>query len=145
MIKTQFLLWKTIEGNRRLKVRVRVRGRFLLFYSELAPTDPSCNMLQTLLGRTKHEETMSDVHPLTVGSEDIEVVSAVDALGIAIDNKFNFNLKIERICKSALDQLQLLMKLKQFYQSEGRKTLINSFVLSNFNYCSLVWSGIQRD
>ena len=88
---------------------------------------------------------MSDVHPLTIGSEDIEVVSAVDALGIAIDNKFNFNLKIERICKSALVQLQLLMKLKQFYQSEGRKTLINSFVLSNFNYCSLVWSGIQRD
>ena len=88
---------------------------------------------------------MSDEHPLTVGSEDIEVVSSVDILGIAIDNKFNFNLKIERIYKSALDQLQLLMKLKQFYQYEGRKILINSFVLSNFNYCSLVWSGIQRE
>ena len=35
MIKTQILLLKTIEGNRRLSVRVRVI--FLLFYSELAP------------------------------------------------------------------------------------------------------------
>ena len=34
MIKTQILLCKTIEGNRRLRVR------FISFYSELAPTDP---------------------------------------------------------------------------------------------------------
>ena len=40
MINTQILLFKTIEGNRRLKVKVRVRARFLLLYSELAPTDP---------------------------------------------------------------------------------------------------------
>ena len=61
MIKTHILLWKTIEGNRRLRVRVRVR--FLSFYSELAPTDPWCNMLQTLLGQKLHEEVMSDEHP----------------------------------------------------------------------------------
>ena len=62
MIKTQISLWKIIEGNGRLKVRVRVS--FLLFYSEVAPTDPWFNMLQTLLGR-KYEEEMSYEHPLT--------------------------------------------------------------------------------
>ena len=31
-----------------------------LSYSELAPTDPWCNMLETLLGRKKYEEGMSD-------------------------------------------------------------------------------------
>ena len=36
MILTQILLWKTIEDNKRLRVRVRVK--FLLFYSELVPT-----------------------------------------------------------------------------------------------------------
>ena len=61
MIKTQILLWKTIEGNR--KPRVRVRAMVLLFYCELAPTDPWCNMLQTLLGRNKCEKAMSDEHP----------------------------------------------------------------------------------
>ena len=40
MIKTQILLCKTIEGNRRLRVRDWVRVRFLLFYYELAPADP---------------------------------------------------------------------------------------------------------
>ena len=62
MIKTQILLWKTIEGNRKLRVRVIVR--FLLFYSELTSTDLRCNMFQTLLGRKKYEEEMSDEHAL---------------------------------------------------------------------------------
>ena len=38
MIKTLPLSIKTIEGNGTLRVKVRVR--IILFYSELAPTDP---------------------------------------------------------------------------------------------------------
>ena len=38
MIKAQILLWRTIEGNRSLRVTVKVR--FILFYSDLGPTDP---------------------------------------------------------------------------------------------------------
>ena len=63
MIKTQILSSKTIEDHRRARVKVRVRVRFLLFYYELAHTDPSFNMLQTLLGQKKYEEAMSDEHP----------------------------------------------------------------------------------
>ena len=60
MIKTQILSWKTKEVNRRLRVRP------VWFYSELAPTDSWCNLLQTLLGRKKYEEAMSDEHPRTI-------------------------------------------------------------------------------
>ena len=56
MIKTQILLCKTRQSNRRLRFRVMVKVRFLLFYSELAATDPLCNMFQTLLQRKKYEE-----------------------------------------------------------------------------------------
>ena len=38
MTKAQALVSKTIKGNKRLRVRVRVR--FVFFYSKLAPTDP---------------------------------------------------------------------------------------------------------
>ena len=47
MINTQIVLWKTIEANRRLRIRVR----FLLFCSERAPTDPWWTMFQTLRRR----------------------------------------------------------------------------------------------
>ena len=59
MIKTQILLRKTIEDKKRLLARVR----FLLFCSELTPTDPWCDMLRTLIAREKYEEAMSDEHP----------------------------------------------------------------------------------
>ena len=50
MTKIQILL---VKNTRRLKVKFRVR--FILFYSELALTDPGCNMLQTLLDWKKYE------------------------------------------------------------------------------------------
>ena len=42
MINAKILLSKTIEGNGTLRVWVTVKGKFLLFCSELkvAPTDP---------------------------------------------------------------------------------------------------------
>ena len=45
-----------MKNNRRIRVRIR----FVLFHSELSPTDPGCNILQNLLGRKKYEEEMSD-------------------------------------------------------------------------------------
>ena len=38
---------------------VRVGVRFIFYYSELASFDPRSKVLQTLLGRKKHEEEMS--------------------------------------------------------------------------------------
>ena len=45
MIKTKILLLKTTEGNGTLRVRVRVR--FLLFCSELVPTNMVCYSTRT--------------------------------------------------------------------------------------------------
>ena len=53
MKETQILLWKTIEGNSNRRLRVRVTVRSLLFYSELAPTDPWCDMLRDFTGMEK--------------------------------------------------------------------------------------------
>ena len=41
-------MWKTIEGNRTLRVRVRVIVRFLLFRFKLAHTDPWWKVLRDL-------------------------------------------------------------------------------------------------
>ena len=46
---------------------------------------------------------------LTVGSEEIQVVSTVDLLDVKVDAKLNFNLHIDRICRSASNQLNGLV------------------------------------
>ena len=73
-----------------------------------------------------------------IGSKEVKVASQVKLLGVEIDNKLNFE-QINRICKSASNQLNALTRLKQVLGFQERKALVNSFVLSNFNYCTLVW------
>ena len=74
-----------------------------------------------------------------ISNEDIQIVPSVKLLGITIDDHSNFNERISSICKSATNQQNALVRLKTFLGSNERKVLVNSFVLSNFNYCPLVW------
>ena len=74
-----------------------------------------------------------------IGSEQIQAVLSVDILSITINDKLNFNLHIDKICLKPANQLNVLVRLKRFLGNQGRKVLINSFVLSNFKYCTLVW------
>ena len=67
----KILFWKTIESNRRLRVRC------LLFGWKLAHTDPWCNMLPTVLGLRKYEEAISDEDPLVVQILQISSFSQV--------------------------------------------------------------------
>ena len=50
----------------------------------------------------------------------------------------NFNFHISTICKSASSQLNALAQLKKFLSFE-QKVLVSSSILSNFDYCPLVW------
>ena len=62
-----------------------------------------------------------------------------DLLGIQLDDKLNFSLHVSNICKSAANQLSALIRLNNFLCFEGKRVLINSYFMSNFNYCPLVW------
>ena len=76
---------------------------------------------------------------LQVHNQVIKSFSSVEILSIQIDDKLNFNLHISKICKSAANQLNALIRLKQFLSFHAKEILINSYIISNFNYCPLVW------
>ena len=61
MIKTQILLWKTTEGNRRLRVTVRLDFFYFILNSPPMTRDATCSI--TLLEQKKYEEAMSGQHP----------------------------------------------------------------------------------
>ena len=75
-----------------------------------------------------------------IGNNVAEVDSSIKLLGTHLDDQLNFNLHISNICKSASKQLNALVRLKCFLGFEDRKVLTNSFLLSNFNYCPVIWS-----
>ena len=75
---------------------------------------------------------------LTNDNQTIKSVPSVDLLGIHLDDKLNFNLHISNICRSAGNQLTALIWLS-YLNFNAKRVLINSYIISNFNYCALVW------
>ena len=76
--------------------------------------------------------------PLTIGNQTIKSVPSVELLGVHLDDKLNFNLRISNICRSAAKQLNALIRLKSYLSFNAKRVLINSYIISNFNYCPLV-------
>ena len=76
---------------------------------------------------------------LKIGTEKIKSTSSVKLLGVHIDDKLNFNHHINKLCKSAGNQLNALIRLILFIGLKERVVLVNGLIYSNFDYCPLVW------
>ena len=57
----------------------------------------------------------------SIGTDIVSIEKSVKLLGIHLDNRLNFNLHINTICKSASSQLNALVRLKKFLSFEQKK------------------------
>ena len=76
---------------------------------------------------------------IIIGNKTIMSEKVVKLLGANIDNGLNFNLHIDEICKKASSQLNALFRFKNSLPYEVTRTLVNTFINSNFYYCPLIW------
>ena len=76
---------------------------------------------------------------IAANNQNIKVLSSVELLGIQINDKLNFNLHIRDICRSVANQLNALIRLKQFLGFKEKRILVKNYFMANFNYCPLVW------
>ena len=60
-------------------------------------------------------------------------------LGIDIDYQLNFDAHISTICRKASQQLNILKRLGSYLNRLNKLTIFHTFILSNFNFCSLAW------
>ena len=84
----------------------------------------------------------------TVNAEDFNIIVDNDilnltddmtVLGINIDNKLNFNSHVSSMCNKAGRQLNVLQRLKGSLDYASRLSIYKSFIMSNFDYCPVVW------
>ena len=73
-----------------------------------------------------------------IGGEKIRSTLSVKVLRVHNDDKLNFNEQINKLFKSAGNQLKTLIRLKSLLGLKEKEVLVNSFIYSNFNYCPLV-------
>ena len=95
-----------------------------------------------LLGKGKSDNTNIGV---AIGNEKIGSTQSVKLLGVDIDDKLYFNEHINKICKSARNQINALIRVKLFLGIKEKEALINNFIYSNFKYCPLVWMLSHKD
>ena len=50
-----------------------------------------------------------------------------------------FDDYVLEICKRASRQLAVLKRIGRFLTKQGKTAIYNSFIVSNFNYCTLAW------
>ena len=77
-----------------------------------------------ILDKKKNNHTQELIK---IGKNDVKVKSSVKLLGVQIDSELNFNLHIANIFRSAANQLNPLIRLKNFLGFQEKKVLINSF------------------
>ena len=94
------------------------------------------NFQAIILDKKKNNHTQEIIK---IGKNVVKVKSSVKLLGVQIDSELNFNLHIANICRSAANQLNAPIRLKNFLGFQEKKVLINSYFYSNFNYCPPVW------
>ena len=76
---------------------------------------------------------------LDIGNVSIDVVSSVKLLGITIDSKLKFDQHVAKLCQKANNKISAFSRISHYLNEKQSRLLYNSFIMSQFNYCPLIW------
>ena len=73
--------------------------------------------------------------------EERKVLTAgrIKLLGVETDSKLSFNKHIETLCSKVNEKESAFAWLNDYVSREQALTVCNAVILSNFNYCPLIW------
>ena len=64
----------------------------------------------------------------------------IKLLGVAIDQKLNFDSHVKSFCKRANQKVRALRRIRTFINFKSAKLIYNAYILSAFSYCPLIWT-----
>ena len=101
-------------------------------YNDMTATANQNKFKAIVLNKTDHNTAGIR---LEFSGKTILSSNEIDLLGVTIDT----NSHITKICRKASRQLNAWKRLGFYIPLDTHKILANSFIISNFNYCPLVW------
>ena len=87
----------------------------------------------------KIKKAIADDVDIIVNDAMLNLTDDMTVLGITIDSQLNFNVHVSNMCNKAGRQLNVLQRLKGSLDCSSRCSIYKSFIMSNFNYCPVVW------
>ena len=74
------------------------------------------------------------------------VIESVDEklLGVTLDENLDFKSHVNAICKKVGPKLHALARISSYMNVEKLRIMMNTFVMSQFSYCTLIWMFHDR-
>ena len=69
----------------------------------------------------------------------LKPVPEVKLLGVTFDSKLTFTKHINNLCIKAGRHINALSRLSNVLSKDSKQQLFQTFILSNFNFCPVVW------
>ena len=81
---------------------------------------------------------------MKIDSIEVENSHCEKLLGVKVDRELKFKEHLEGIIKKASKKVNVLSRIIPYMNIAKRKLLMNSFFISQFNYCPLIWRCHSR-
>ena len=76
---------------------------------------------------------------ININESVIKSSNSKKLLGIIIDSDFSFEEYIDTLCRNASQIMHALFRILQYLSQHKKRNLFKTFIMSQFNYCPLVW------
>ena len=120
--------------NRLEQDALKLSGWFHENYMKL--NDDKCHLL-VFGGKT------NDVS-VTIGNSLIKESTEEKLLGVTIDKDLSFENHLDSLCKKASKKLHALARISKFMDTDRIVLMMNTFVMSQFSFCPLIWMFHDR-
>ena len=102
--------------------------------NEMKSNDDKCHLI---IGNTN--KSYSSTGFIYMGNELLESEESVDLLGVTIDSKLNFNDHVTNLIKKGNQKFHALARISKYLCEDKLKLILRTFIISQFNYCPLIW------
>ena len=106
----------------------------MINWCQLNQMEANPSKFQVLISEESDNTTIKLNDNCTIESEPY-----VKLLGVHLDKNFTFDYHISELTRKAGMQLNCLKRIAHSLKDDIKLLLYKSFVLSNFNYCPIVW------
>lgn len=133
-----------LEANANLTDDLNVlEGVSLNHCLELNPK--KCQAL--LFGRAQCRIMNQDLLRVSIGNEMLKCSTTARNLGLQLDVNLRFSGHVNHCIKKAFTNLKLIFNQRQLLNTELKRTLCDSLVLSQFNFCDILYGPclLERD
>ena len=76
---------------------------------------------------------------LDIEESKVSATDCIKLLVVEIDNKLKLEKHVKTLCSKVNMKINAFSRLKTYISSEQASLICNAVILSNFNYCPLIW------